>query len=129
MRIFINYSNHPSSKWSKQQLDAAKAISDSIVDVQFPAIDPNMSEGDIAEFAKEQLSYILHNLTEEGKDEVIFHIAGELTYVAYFVSYCNKYANNITCLTSTSKRNVLENTDGTKTIKFDFVKFRKYITV
>lgn len=126
-KVFINYSNHPMYKWSEEQLNAAKEISDTFQDIEFPQINPEATEDDIINLVKEQLGYIL-DINRE-MDDITIHIAGEMTFVAYFISYCNKWCKNVTCITSTSKRNTVENPDGSKTIKFEFVKFRRYITV
>jgi len=39
--MFINVSNHPSSKWNKDQLEAARTLGGEVMDVQFPAVDPH----------------------------------------------------------------------------------------
>lgn len=125
MKTFINYTNHPTCRWSKAQLDAAKSISDVIVDIPFPSISPYISASEIYSIAAEQAE----NIVRLYPQETIVHISGEFTFVVAFVSYMQKYySHKITCITSTSERNITENPDGTKTVKFDFVQFRAYIT-
>lgn len=127
MKVFINYSNHPTSKWSEEQLNAAKEMADRIVDEQFPQIDPKATEFDVIELAKGEINRLFQ--TYSGYNELIIHIAGEMTFTAYFVSQINKWwAANAICITSTTKRDVVENEDGSKTVKFKFVRFRQYIT-
>lgn len=117
---FINLSNHPSSKWGEEQLAAARKYGD-IIDVPFPAVDPHAEAWYIAELA----GLTLHNIMDilDGEDAVI-HVMGEMTFVVSFV----QQATNMwfECLASTTERNTIENPDGTKTVAFRFVQFRKY---
>lgn len=126
MKLFINYTNHPSTKWSKEQIDAAKFLADKIIDIPFPNVDPSLDEDGIISLVEAEMKKMEGVISNE--NEIIIHIAGEPTFVAYFVSHCNKWCPNIACLTSTTKRDVVENEDGTKTVKFNFVRFRQYIT-
>lgn len=129
MKVFINYSNHPSTKWSEDQLNAAKEMADRIVDEPFPQIDPEATEFDIVDLAKKEINRFFQTYIGE-YNEFIIHIAGEMTFVAYFVSQINKWwAANAICITSTTKRDVVENEDGSKTVKFKFVRFRQYLTI
>ena len=50
--MFVNLSNHNSKKWSEEQLEAAREYGD-IVDIQFPNIDPYMSNEEISALAKD----------------------------------------------------------------------------
>ena len=50
--MLINLSNHPSSNWSGDQLDAAKKYGE-IVDLQFPNISPDASSNQIAVLVNE----------------------------------------------------------------------------
>ena len=127
MDLFINYSNHPMSKWSEKQLNAAKEMADKLIDIPFPQIDPEATEDDIISLANEQLEEI-EKKYGDNDTFITIHIAGELTYTAYFVSMVNRHHYNIACVSSTSKRNTVDNPDGTKTVKFEFVKFRLYVT-
>lgn len=128
MKIFINYSNHPTSKWSEDQLNAAKEMADRVVDEPFPQINPEATEFDVVDLAKSEINRLFQ--TYSGYDEFVIHIAGEMTFVTYFVSQINKWwAANAICITSTTKRDVVENEDGSKTVKFGFVRFRQYLTI
>jgi hypothetical protein len=128
MKVFINYSNHPTSKWSSDQLNAAKEMADRVIDESFPQINPEATEFDVVDLAKSEINRLFQ--TYSGYDEFIIHIAGEMTFVAYFVSQINKWwAANAICITSTTKRDVMENSDGSKTVKFGFVRFRQYLTI
>jgi hypothetical protein len=128
MKLFINYSNHPTSKWGEDQLNAAKEMADRVVDEPFPQINPEATEFDVVDLAKSEINRFFQ--TYSGYEELVIHIAGEMTFVAYFVSQINKWwAANAICITSTTKRDVVENEDGSKIVKFKFVRFRQYLTI
>lgn len=118
--ILINLSNHPSSKWGEEQLAATEKYCD-IIDVPFPAVDPYATSEDIDKLAEDILDNIMDIL--EGRDAEI-HVMGEMTFVVAFV----KRAADawFKCLASTTERNTVENPDGTKTVSFKFVQFRRY---
>ena len=50
--IFINFTNHPSECWSKQQLNAASEYG-KIFDFPFPAVLPDADEHDIVRIAED----------------------------------------------------------------------------
>ena len=66
--LFINLSNHPSSKWSAKQIDAALKLSDNgpIIDMPFPNIDPEMSSDEINALSDEYVAKII-NLAKKGQ--------------------------------------------------------------
>jgi hypothetical protein len=130
--MFLNVSNHPSDKWSDKQREAALAISKQIVetcgegtigikDIPFPNIPPAASAEDIYTMA----DHFIENIAEEYEAEnTAIHIMGELTFTYNFVNASN--IHDFTCYAATSERNSIDNADGTKTIQFDFVQFRRY---
>lgn len=121
--MFINLSNHPSSKWSKEQLDAARQMSDGgIIDIPFPNIDPRAKEADIFKLAREYTNRILA-LKEQPLEHTV-HVMGEMTFTYTLVNILQLYG--MTCVASTTERNVTENPDGSKTVSFRFVRFRFY---
>lgn len=127
--IFINHSNHPSNKWTQEQLDAAKDYCRvfnpnaevEIIDVPFPNIDPDDSNIAVAhqairqaqEFEKLSLNH-----------RVILHVMGEMTYTYNIVKACTDMG--IVCIASTTERINAENPDGSKTVQFKFCQFRQY---
>jgi hypothetical protein len=127
MNVFVNYSNHPFSTWSKEQQDAIQQFHPStIVDIQFPQIDSNATEMDVVALAKEQLEMIFR--IYEDAENIIIHIMGEMTFVAYFVSMINKYHGfKAICIASTTER-IVEEKDGKKISTFQFKRFRQYLT-
>lgn len=124
--LFINISNHPSSKWDVKQIDAALAMVNNgpIIDMPFPNIDPNMSSSDVIDLADNYFSKILNLIHEYEADYVVFHVMGEMTFTYNLVKLLNE--NGYHCYASTTKRNVVEKEDGTKISVFEFIQFREY---
>lgn len=119
--MLINLSNHPSAQWSKKQLEVAKLQYLEVVDLPFPQIPPDKGVKYITEMAQSYFKqieeyHIKHN-------DVCVHIMGELTFCFYLVSLLNK--NNIKCVASTTKRNVVQS-ENVKTTVFEFCQFREY---
>ena len=50
--MFINLTNHPSSEWSEEQLNAARQYSDHIMDLKFPNIEPEFSTDMVRKYAE-----------------------------------------------------------------------------
>ena len=124
--LFINLSNHPSSSWDAQQINAALEIVDNgpIIDMQFPNVDPNMTSNDVIDLADNYFSKILNLIREYEADYIVFHIMGEMTFTFNLVKLLNE--NGYHCYASTTKRTVIEDKNGIKTSKFEFVQFREY---
>lgn len=119
-RLFINLSNHPSDKWSKEQLDAAKMYGE-CMDMPFPNIDPLEDENEISKIADKYVADILDNAKD---NEVTVHVMGEMNLTFNIVRKLQKHG--ITCVASTSYRITEDVGDGTKKIEFHFKRFRKY---
>ena len=124
--LFINLSNHPSSKWSAKQIDAALKLSDNgpIIDMPFPNIDPEMSSDEINALSDEYVAKIINLAKEYETDYAIIHVMGEMTFTYSLVHNLNN--NGYYCYASTTKRNVIEKENGTKISTFEFVQFRRY---
>jgi hypothetical protein len=118
--MFINLSNHPSSKWSEAQTESARQFGD-IVDLPFPQVDPNGDETYIARLANE---YCQKVIDMAGGKPVAVHLMGEMT-LTFALARLLKAAG-ITCMAATTERVVVENEPGLKTAIFRFVRFRKY---
>ena len=123
--MFVNISNHPSEKWGKAQLEAAMEYGD-IVDIPFPNVKPEATCEEVRAMA-EKLRLTIEQLEEvSGKDVKMIHLVGEPTLTVAAISLLiHKYH----ICTSTTKRIVTENADGTITKAFEFVKFREYETL
>jgi hypothetical protein len=126
--MLLNLSNHPSAKWSAEQREAATQQFGSIVDIQFPAIDPATSIDEVKRTANEYAEKC-RNIFTNTKDEKTnaVHLMGEYTFTYQFVKQME--ALSIQCVASTTERIVTENSVGSKTTVFKFVQFRPYFTV
>ncbi len=120
--MLINLSNHPSSQWGASQLQAATQFGQ-IIDIPFPEIEPDWDASQVEQLAEEYLDKILM-LASDRNEIPIVHLMGE--YVFCFQMATMLKTNSITVLVSTSRRHSVMNDDGTKTIRFDFVRFREY---
>jgi len=57
-KIFINFSNHPSANWSKEQINEALKYGE-IIDIPFPEVDPKLDTEEISQLACEYTKKIL----------------------------------------------------------------------
>ena len=95
-----------------------------IIDIPFPNIPPQYSLEEVIGIAAETLRQITE-MTEYNVNETVYiHIMGEACFAQAFVSMLPL---NWIPLHSTTERNTVENNDGTKTVRFSFVQFRKYM--
>lgn len=117
---FINISNHPSARWEAAQLKAACIIGGSVVDYPFPPVNPQATTSDVDTHMRNFIMGI-----PIAHDDVV-HIMGEMGFVFAFVKEMQR--RGIRCVQSTTERVSVENEDGTKTTKFNFVQFRDYST-
>lgn len=130
MANFVNFSNHSSSSWSKEQTAAALEIPKNegggegkIVDLQFPTIDPHATNDDLRALAAEYIDKVAE------LEPAAVMIQGEFTFTWTFIKML--YAiTAVPCYAACSERKVTEtvNPDGTteKKSRFEFVQFRKY---
>ena len=58
MSYFVNYSNHPSSAWSSDQIAAAHKYGD-IIDIPFPNVSASSGEEEILQTAKDGVERIM----------------------------------------------------------------------
>ena len=118
--MLINLSNHPSSKWSEEQLLAAKEYGE-VTDVPFPTVDPDGDETYICQLASEYEGKIKDIAVDY---DVTIHVMGEMNFTYSFVK--RMQCLGIKCVASTTKRIVKELKSGEKITKFQFVRFRNY---
>lgn len=119
--MLINYSNHPSSLWSKEQIQEAHRQFGEIVDMPFPTVAPNADEQDIVHLTETELIRIS---TFAPPKEAIIHIMGEMTLTYALV---NRLKNmGYCCVASTTYREVYEECPNKKIVSFQFVRFRCY---
>ena len=121
MPTFVNLSNHPSSRWSQQQLSAAQALG-TVIDIPFPAIDPTATTQEISAAAAQVLAQILT------LDAPVVMVQGEYTFTYQLVRLLE--AKGIRAVAGCSRRITHEQTDETgatvKTSEFIFEGFRDY---
>ena len=121
--MLINFSNHPSERWSLAQKREALESYSSIVDLPFPRVAPDGDEESIDGQARALSQEIGGLLARATNDKHAVHIMGEMTLCFQLIQYLQ--AQGITCIASTTWRNVTEK-DGKKEVHFSFVRFREY---
>ncbi|MBK6949006.1 MAG: CRISPR-associated protein [Haliscomenobacter sp.] len=118
--MLLNLSNHPSAKWSDDQLTAAQAAYGAVQDMPFPAVDPHWTRDQIDLLAENYLGEILRMAPWPAA----VHLMGELTFT--FALARKLEAAGIPCVASTSERQVVDLGEGRKEAQFRFVRFRPY---
>ena len=119
---FINFTNHPSSSWSKEQIKAVREKYDSeIIDVSFPPVSASADESEIKEQAMKCAERIC------GYAPAAVMCQGEFGLTYHVVNMLKKRVTRVVYSCS-ERRTVEKKTDsGTvKTSEFCFVRFREY---
>jgi len=120
MNKLINLSNHPSDKWSEEQMNAALRYGE-VVDMPFPMVKADANEADIDILADD----LAEKIKEYGSPDVVsVHIMGEMTLI--FSLVLKLKASGYRCLASTTDRLVRDLDEGRKEVFFKFVRFREY---
>lgn len=120
--MLINLSNHPSTQWTSKQIEAARQLSGDIVDYDFPSVSPLWDESMIKECGKSVFKDIMEKY---GTHDMVIHLMGEFTLTYFLIELFSEAG--IPCVASCSERITIDNGDGTKFSRFDFVQFRRYI--
>lgn len=115
--MLLNLTNHPSPRWSDNQLAAAHDQFGGLQDLPFPNIPSGATTEEVDALAEEYL----HKVTEAAPAAVL--LQGEFTFV--YALTTRLQAQGVTVVVGTSERNV-EERDGKKIVQFDFVQFRAY---
>ena len=121
--MFINLSNHPSDKWPKNQIEAAKPYG-ALLDLAFPDIDPSLDLQQIVSLASTFANKITRIAAEKPLEPCVVHLMGELTFC--FALAQRLQWVGIVCIASTTRRQVFELQNGMKASRFSFVRFREY---
>lgn len=120
-KVLVNLSNHPSADWSPEQMQAAMATWNEVVDYPFPAVDPTADEKEIQDMARN----IVNDITaQHGTTGITVHVMGEFCLTHALIQRFG--SQGITCVASTSTRIVNETEPGRKVVEFRFVRFRRY---
>lgn len=120
-KIFINHTNHPSTRWSDEQLSAAQAYGE-IFDMAFPAVNPSATAEEVRQLARRNAEKILE------LEPAAVLCQGEFNYTFALVEQLK--SSGVKVVAATSERIVISETlpDGsTRQIStFRFVQFREY---
>jgi hypothetical protein len=114
--VLVNLSNHPSTCWSAEQKQAALKLAPEIRDMPFPAVPPEADSEEMNALADE----VIARLKTEVPGATHAMVQGEFTLVRKLQQI------GIVWVAATTRREVVEQTGGTKTTRFNFVRFREY---
>lgn len=118
--VFVNLSNHPSACWSEGQRNAALRLAREVRDLPFPAVPPEAGIDEINALANE----LVGRLQKEMPGTTHAMVQGEFTLAYALVRRLQQMG--IVCLAATTRREVVEQSGGAKTTRFDFVRLREY---
>ena len=122
--MFINVSNHVSSKWSKKQLEAAMELTsdNQIEDIQFPAVPATATTTDVISMADSLYSDIMSK-----RPEAVM-VAGEFTLAYTIIKLLMQHGVKVVAACSDRRTHEVVNEDGTttKTVNFEFIQFREF---
>jgi CRISPR-associated protein Csx16 len=118
--LLVNLSNHPSACWSDEQKQAALKLVPQIMDLPFPAVPAEADTEEMNALADE----VIARLKTEVPGATHAMVQGEFTLAHALV--CKLQQIGIICLAATTRREVVEQTGGTRTTRFNFVRFREY---
>ena len=122
--MFINVSNHVSSKWSKKQLEAAMELTsdNQIEDIQFPAVPATATTTDVISMADSLYSDIMSK-----RPEAVM-VAGEFTLAYTIIKLLMQHGVRVVAACSDRCTHEVVNEDGTttKTVNFKFIQFREF---
>lgn len=124
-KVFVNFSNHPSTGWGDAQKSAALdmvAPGAAIIDIPFPVVDPAGDDNYISKVAADAVRDILS--ATNGAPAVV-NIQGDFGLTFRVVSRILN-GSTIKCVYATTARTVTDLGDGKKIAQFNFVQFRPY---
>lgn len=114
--VIVNFTNHPSAKWSKEQLETAMQYG-SVVDVPFPQVDPSVSAEEIRELADICVSKIMTL-----RPSAVL-CQGEFTLCYNVINGLKKLGVPVFAACS---RRIVEEEGDTRIARFAFEGFREY---
>lgn len=123
MNNFINYTNHPSVNWSKEQLQAARTYGE-IIDMAFPEIEPQCDEEQVASLACQQAEEII------AQKPVAVLIQGEFTFSYALISLLLQAGIRVlaACSQRCTESVINEKQETIRRSVFEFVRFRQYLS-
>ncbi len=122
--MFVNVSNHPSSRWSDDQREAALALGGEIRDFPFPNVPADASSADVLQMARDLVEDLFYEINA-GQGDVVM-VQGEFSLTFATVERLRSYG--ISCVVACSERELVEtiaNGETTKTSVFRFRQFRE----
>lgn len=121
MGVFINLSNHPSSQWSAEQLNAARKLGE-VMDIPFPQIDPQAPAEEIQRQASSLFSYI------SALENPVVMVQGEFTFTYQLVRLLQQAGIRavVSCSQRISREYVNEKGETVKEAAFRFEGFRDF---
>ena len=120
---FINLSNHPSTKWSEEQLNSAKQYSENIIDIPYPNIPQTATQEQIRDIMKDTLEKVV-----EANPKTVMCMGENITCHNFVKELEDKGINVVVAVTKPSGTKTIENPDGTtkQVSVFKFEGFRDY---
>lgn len=118
---FVNFSNHPFEKWDTAQRSEAEKIGP-IVNVPFPAVDPESDEEALADLAQKQMDLILSYHPKAVMCQ------GEFTLCNLIIRQLQRAGIDVyaACSERQSREYIDETGKTVRSLVFKFVRFRKY---
>ena len=123
MRNFINYTNHPSANWSEAQRQAAQLYGE-IMDMDFPEIEPQWDEEQVASLACQQAEEII------AQKPVAVLVQGEFTFSYMLISLLLQAGIRVlaACSQRCTESVINEKQETIRRSVFKFVGFRQYLS-
>ena len=122
---FFNISNHDSSRWSSEQINAVEDRT--IIDFAFPMVSSTASTDYIVRQAHSLVADVIGG---HENDDIVAMVQGEMTLTAAIVHELQQHG--VTCVAACSDRAteevVVPSRLTTKRSTFKFVQFREYST-
>ena len=127
--MLINFTNHPSDKWTDDQKNCAIELYGTVKDLPFPAVSTSARTPEVIAMADGIIDKILEMKAESSEAEAFAVMAqGEFTLTYAVVSRLK--CMGITAVSAVSERVVteqVENGEVRKTAIFRFAGFREYV--
>ena len=119
--MFINFTNHKSDLWSREQHKAVEMYGE-MIDIPFPSVDPNFDSDKIGKLADEYAVMICGY-----KPDAVL-VQGEMTLSYAVISKLLGLGINVLCATTERVVSTHIGQDGetVKVSEFRFVRFRSY---
>lgn len=120
-KFFVNHTNHPSARWSREQTVAAQTYGE-IVDVPFPSVSPQSTSEEIRELVQSNAEKILAI-----KPAAVL-CQGEFNYTFAMVERLKNFGVTVVAATTerVSHEEILPDGTTRQVSTFNFVQFREY---